>query len=120
MKPPRILGGHSKKIEKSYKFSQKSETSSHQSNNSNYNSHRICYLSLEQPQCASDTSGRKVGPATGGSSDPNMHTMYTRFKLGPAIKKSSIQAHVRADFSAVWPGSGRDVRNKNFLFASTR
>ena len=29
VKPPRILGGHSKKIEKSYKFSKKSETSSH-------------------------------------------------------------------------------------------
>ena len=72
--------------------------------------------SLEQPQCASDTNGRKVGPAVGGSSDPNMHTMYTRFKLGPAIKKSSIQAHVRADFSAVWPGSGRDVRN-NFFYS---
>ena len=99
------------KNKKIYKFSQKSKTSSRQSNNSNYNSHRICYLSLEQPQCASDTSGRKVGPAAGGSSDPNMHTIYTRFKLGPAIKKSSIQAHVRADFSAVWPESGRDVRN---------
>ena len=74
----------------------------------------------EQPQCASGTSGRKVGPAAGGSSDPNMHTMYTRFKLGPSIKKSSIQAHVRADFSTVWPGSGRDVRNKFFLFSSTR
>ena len=44
MKPPRISCGHSKKIENSYKFSQKSETSSHQSNNSNYNNHRICYL----------------------------------------------------------------------------
>ena len=39
MKPPRILHEHSKKIEKFYKFSQKLETSSHQSNNSNYNSH---------------------------------------------------------------------------------
>ena len=29
MKPPRILGGHSEKIEKFYKFSQKSETSGH-------------------------------------------------------------------------------------------
>ena len=29
MKPPRILGAHYKKLEKSYKFSQKSETSSH-------------------------------------------------------------------------------------------
>ena len=46
MKPPRILGGHFKKIEKSYKFSQKTETSSRQSNNSNYNSHQICYLFL--------------------------------------------------------------------------
>jgi hypothetical protein len=46
MKLPRILGGHSKKIEKSYKFSQKSETSSHQSNSSNYNRHRIYYFFL--------------------------------------------------------------------------
>jgi hypothetical protein len=74
----------------------------------------------KQPQCASGTSGKKVGPAAGGSSDLNKHTMYTRFKLGPVIKQSSIQAHVRADFSAVWPGSGRDVKNKKKLFASTR
>ena len=44
MKPPRILGGHSKKIEKIYKFSQKSETSSHSSDYSNHNSHWICDL----------------------------------------------------------------------------
>ena len=31
VKPPRILGGQSKRIEKSYKFSQKSETFSHHS-----------------------------------------------------------------------------------------
>ena len=44
VKPHRILSGHSEKIEKSYKFSQKLETSGHQSNNSNYNNHQICYL----------------------------------------------------------------------------
>jgi hypothetical protein len=43
--PPRILGGQFKKIEKSYKFSQKSETSGHQFNVSNHNNHWICYLS---------------------------------------------------------------------------
>ena len=43
-KPPRILGGHSKKNKEIYKFSQKLETSGHQSNNSNYNSHQVCYL----------------------------------------------------------------------------
>ena len=65
---------------------------------------------LEQPQYASGTSGsKKVRPAANGSNDPNM---YTPFMLGPAI---TIQAHVRADFSAVWPGSGRDVRN-NFFY----
>ena len=46
VKPPRTLGGQSKKIEKSYKFSQKSEISSHQFGNSNHNSHWICYLFL--------------------------------------------------------------------------
>jgi len=40
MKP--ILGGHSKKIEK---FSEKTEISCHQFNNSNHNSHWICYFS---------------------------------------------------------------------------
>ena len=45
MKSPRTVGGHFEKIDKSYKFSQKSETSGHQSNNSNYNNHRIYYLS---------------------------------------------------------------------------
>ena len=44
VKPTRILGGHFEKIETFYKFSQKSETSSHQSNNSNYNNHMIGYL----------------------------------------------------------------------------
>ena len=42
IKPFRILDGHSKKIEKSYKFSQKTETSNHQSNKSNYNNYPIC------------------------------------------------------------------------------
>ena len=46
MKPPKILGGHSEKIEKFYKFSQKSETSCHQFGNSKHNSHWICYLFL--------------------------------------------------------------------------
>jgi hypothetical protein len=44
VKPPRILGGKSKKIKKYYKFSQKSETFGHQFRNSNHNSHWICYL----------------------------------------------------------------------------
>ena len=43
VKAPRILGGQSKKIEKFYKFSQKSETSGHHFGNSYY-SHWICYL----------------------------------------------------------------------------
>ena len=43
VKPPRILGGHSKKIEKFEKFSQKK--SGHQSDNSNHNSHWISYFS---------------------------------------------------------------------------
>jgi hypothetical protein len=46
---PRILGGQSKKIEKSYKFSQISETSDHQSDIPNHNSHWICYLSNKLP-----------------------------------------------------------------------
>jgi hypothetical protein len=43
--PPRFIGGPSKKIVKSYKFSQKSETSGHQFNISDHNNHWICYLS---------------------------------------------------------------------------
>ena len=43
MKPPKILGGHSEKIEKFYKFSQKSETFGHQFSNSNHNSHCVIF-----------------------------------------------------------------------------
>jgi hypothetical protein len=50
--PPRILDGQSKTIEKSFKFSQKSETSGHQFNISNHNSHWICYLSNKLPTSA--------------------------------------------------------------------
>jgi hypothetical protein len=50
--PPRILGGQPKKIEKSFKFSQKSETSCHQFNISNHDSHWICYLSNKLPTSA--------------------------------------------------------------------
>ena len=39
-----IQGGQSKKLKKSQKFSQKSETSRHQFDNSNHNSRWICYL----------------------------------------------------------------------------
>ena len=52
VKPPKILGGQSKKIEKSYKFSQKIETSGHQFGNSNYNSHWIYYLFNKLPTFA--------------------------------------------------------------------
>ena len=46
VKSPRIIGGQSKKIKKLYKFSQKLEISSHQFGKSNYNSHWICNLFL--------------------------------------------------------------------------
>jgi hypothetical protein len=52
MMPLRILGGQHKIIEKSLKFSKKSETSGHQFNISNNNSHWICYLSNKLPTSA--------------------------------------------------------------------
>ena len=42
IKSSKILDGHSTKIEKFQKFSQISETSGHQPDNSNYNNHRFC------------------------------------------------------------------------------
>ena len=44
IKPPRILGVHSKKMEKFYKFSHKLETSDHHSDKFNHNSYWIYYL----------------------------------------------------------------------------
>jgi hypothetical protein len=52
MTPPTILGGQSKKIKKSYKISQKLETSDHQFNISNHNNYWICYLSNKLPTSA--------------------------------------------------------------------
>jgi hypothetical protein len=50
--PPRILRAKLKKTEKSYKFSQKSETFNHQFNIFNRNSRWICYLSNKLPTSA--------------------------------------------------------------------
>jgi hypothetical protein len=49
---PRILRGQSKQIDKSYKFSQNTETSGHRFNIYNHNSHQICYLSNKLPTSA--------------------------------------------------------------------
>jgi hypothetical protein len=52
MMPPRILGGHPKKLGKFLNISQKLETSGHQFNISNHSKHWICYLSNKLPTSA--------------------------------------------------------------------